>query len=405
MIDSNLEQKLKKAQAIKKRNAFLLVVPLLVFLCIGFVFPILKLLYTSIDNPQVSTYLPKTTQAIQDWDGKEIPDEAVFEALVVDLIKAKKDTTFGQVSRRLNFEVPGARSIVNRLARKAHTIQAPYKENVLKADKRWDNLLLWQTIQRESAPYTLSYYVSAFDMEYNEKGEIVRVSESKQIYITLFIRTLLVGVVITFLCFILGFPVAHMLATLPSKISNLLMILVLLPFWTSLLVRTTSWIAVLQSEGVLNDVLVFFGILDEESRVRLVYNMTGTIVAMTHILLPFMILPLYSIMRTIPKHYMYAARSMGASWFRSFTRVYFPLTLPGVSAGGLLVFILAIGYFITPALVGGSSGQLISNIIDYHINGSLNWGLAAALSSVLFVSVLILYWLYNKLIGIDKLKF
>jgi putative spermidine/putrescine transport system permease protein len=183
------------------------------------------------------------------------------------------------------------------------------------------------------------------------------------------------------------------------------MILVLLPFWTSLLVRTIAWIAILQTEGIINDILVFIGFISNESRIQMIYNQTGTIIAMVHILLPFMILPLFSVMKTIPPSYMRAARSMGANPFTAYRRVYFPLTLPGIAAGTLLVFILAIGYYITPALVGGEDGLLISNLIAYHIQKSLNWSLGAALGTILLVAVLVLYWLYNKLVGIDKLSF
>jgi putative spermidine/putrescine transport system permease protein len=206
------------------------------------------------------------------------------------------------------------------------------------------------------------------------------------------------------LCLLLGFPVAHLLATLPLRISNLLMILVLLPFWTSLLVRTTSWMVLLQSEGVVNNMLVAGGVLDDAGRIQMMYNRTGTIIAMTHILLPFMILPLYSVMRTIPPAYVRAARSLGASSWTAFRRVYLPQTVPGIGAGSLLVFILAVGYYITPALVGGASGQLFSNMIAFHMQRSLNWSLAAALAAILLAAVLLLYWLYDRLIGIDNMK-
>jgi putative spermidine/putrescine transport system permease protein len=182
------------------------------------------------------------------------------------------------------------------------------------------------------------------------------------------------------------------------------MILVLLPFWTSLLVRTTAWIAMLQTQGVINSLLVWAGIISDDQRIQLIFNATGTVIAMTHILLPFMILPLYSVMKTIPPSYMRAARSLGANQITAFTRVYMPQTLPGVGAGSLLVFILAIGYYITPALVGGESGTLISNMIAYHMQRSLNWSLAAALASMLLGGVLVLYWVYNRLVGVDNVK-
>ncbi|MCY3839419.1 MAG: ABC transporter permease, partial [Gammaproteobacteria bacterium] len=180
--------------------------------------------------------------------------------------------------------------------------------------------------------------------------------------------------------------------------------LVLVPFWTSLLVRTTAWIVLLQNQGVVNDILVLLGIVPDNERIAMIYNMTGTFVTMTHVLLPFMVLPLYSVMRSIPARHMDAAASLGATPMQAFRRVYWPQTLPGVGAGSLLVFILAIGYYITPALVGGQSGQLISNMIAYHMQTSLNWGLAAALAAILLLAVIGLYVLYDRVVGIDRMR-
>jgi len=235
-------------------------------------------------------------------------------------------------------------------------------------------------------------------------GSVTQVDPKRQVYVTLFQRTLFLSLLITFLCFVLAYPIAHLLATLPLRYSNLLMIFVLLPFWTSLLVRTTSWMVLLQSQGVVNDALVGTGVLADENRIQMMYNQTGTIVAMVHILLPFMVLPLYSVMRPINPSYVRAARSLGATSWTAFRRIYFPQTVPGIGAGALLVFILAVGYYITPALVGGADGQLISNLIAFHMQKSLNWSLAAALASILLGGVLILYWLYDRLVGIDNLK-
>ena len=228
--------------------------------------------------------------------------------------------------------------------------------------------------------------------------------EEKQIYLDLFWRTVWISLLITVLCVILAYPVSYLLSILPTSKSALLLILVLLPFWTSLLVRTTSWIALLQQEGVLNDIFVWIGIVSEDGRLAMIHNRAGVIIAMTHILLPFMILPLYSVMKTIPPSYMRAARSLGATPFTAFVRVYMPNTLAGIGAGSILVFILAIGYYITPALVGGTTGTLISNLIAYHLSSSLNWGLAAALGTILLGLVLVLYFLYDKIVGIDNMK-
>jgi putative spermidine/putrescine transport system permease protein len=212
------------------------------------------------------------------------------------------------------------------------------------------------------------------------------------------------SVAITALTLLLGYPVAYLLATTRPSTANLLMILVLLPFWTSLLVRTSAWIVLLQQNGVVNDLLVYTGVIDANNRLQMIFNQTGVLIAMTHILLPFMILPLYSVMKTIPPSYVRAAKSLGASNWTAFWRVYFPQSMPGVGAGAILVFILAIGYYITPELVGGSSGVFISNRIAFHISNSLNWGLAAALATILLAAVMLLYWLYDRLVGIDNVK-
>ena len=255
-----------------------------------------------------------------------------------------------------------------------------------------------------SSAYTPNFYLAAVDLTRDVAGDVTQVDENRRVYGKLFVRTLLLSLLITGTTFLLAYPVAHLLATLPMRHSNLLMILVLLPFWTSLLVRTTSWMVLLQSQGVVNDTLVGTGILADDNRIQMMYNQTGTIVAMTHILLPFMILPLYSVMRTINPSYVRAARSLGATSWTAFRRVYFPQTTPGIGAGALLVFILSVGYYITPALVGGADGQLISNLIAFHMQRSLNWSLAAALAGLLLAGILILYWLYDRLVGIDNLK-
>ena len=228
--------------------------------------------------------------------------------------------------------------------------------------------------------------------------------EDVQIYLLLFQRTMILSITITASCILLGYPVAWLLANLPASKANLLMILVLLPFWTSLLVRTSAWKVLLQQQGVINDILVWIGIVGDQSRLVMINNQTGTIIAMTHILLPFMILPLYSVMKTIPPSYLRAAKSLGATNWTAFWRVYFPQTISGIGAGSILVFILAIGYYITPELVGGTEGIFISNRIAYHISSSLNWGLAAALGTILLALVLLLYWLYDRIVGIDKVS-
>jgi putative spermidine/putrescine transport system permease protein len=401
-----LKAALARATRRARLRAFFLVVPLLLFVLITFAAPIAQMLYLSIHNPVFSDHMPRLTAYLEAHPDEGVPGEEGFAALALDLAAAKKNRTAGQVGIRINYERPGSNSLFKSGARKAAKFKGPpYKEQLLKHRKDWAEQRLWNVMRRAAAAHTLNFYAAALDLTHNAKGEITRVEPERRIYGMLFVRTFLLSGLIALLCLLLGFPVAHLLANLPLRYSNLLMILVLLPFWTSLLVRTTSWITLLQSQGVLNDLMVAIGVVGDDGRIQLMYNQFGTIIAMTHILLPFMILPLYSVMKTIPPSYIRAARSLGAPPITAFVKVYFPLTVPGIGAGCLLVFILAIGYYITPALVGGSSGELISNQIAFHMQSSLNWSLAAALGAILLFGVLLLYWLYDRLIGIDNMKF
>ncbi|MGP1357694.1 ABC transporter permease, partial [Roseicyclus sp.] len=270
-------------------------------------------------------------------------------------------------------------------------------------DEGWVDMELWETIDTFSDPYTAGYFLAAVDFQLTPQG-IEPKPEDERIYRLLFERTLFMSLVIMGSCVLLGYPIAYLLSNLPMRTSNILLILVLLPFWTSLLVRTSAWKVLLQNQGVINDTLVWIGLVADDARLALINNQTGTIIAMTHILLPFMILPLYSVMKTIPPSYVRAAKSLGATNWTAFWRVYFPQSVPGIGAGCILVFILSIGYYITPELVGGRTGTFISNRIAFHISESLNWGLAAALGSILLVVVLVLYWLYDRMVGIDNVK-
>ncbi|TGD42187.1 ABC transporter permease [Pseudotabrizicola sediminis] len=399
-----LKSALATAQQRSKRRAFLLVLPLLAFIIITFIIPIGQLLHQAVYNDGFSANMPRTTAWFVENPPGTVPDDIAFEALALDLKDAAAARTVGVVGTRVNYEMSGTRSLFTSTARGAARLEPPYREALLEADAKWADPNLWGTMRQVSDAYSANFFLAALDMTRDVNGKIVPMPEERQIYVSLFVKTFLLAGLITFTCFLLGFPIAHLLATLPMKWSNLLMILVLLPFWTSLLVRTTSWMVLLQQQGVVNNTMVALGIISDDGRIQMIYNQMGTIIAMTHILLPFMILPLYSVMRPIPPTYVRAARSLGATSWTAFRRVYLPQTLPGVGAGSLLVFILAVGYYITPALVGGASGQLISNLIAFHMQSSLNWSLASALAALLLGAVLVLYWIYDRLVGIDNLK-
>lgn len=410
-----LKQALAHAQVRAKRKAFLLVAPLLAFVLLTFVFPIGQMLHRSIYNEGFTIQRDVTTGVrtpimvnIKEWFDENPAgspaDETAFAALALDLDHLRVTRAAGQAGTRINYELSGSRSMFTKAARAAEDLVPPYRESIMALDEDWGQPELWRVMRDASSAYTANFYWAALDRTKDVDGDVIMVNENRQVYVKLFKRTLFLSVMITFLTFVLAYPIAHLLATLPLAKSNLLMIFVLLPFWTSLLVRTTSWMVLLQSQGVVNDTLVGLGALEDESRLQMMYNQTGTIIAMTHILLPFMVLPLYSVMRPINPSYVRAARSLGATSWTAFRRIYFPQTVPGIGAGALLVFILSVGYYITPALVGGADGQLISNLIAFHMQKSLNWSLAAALAALLLGGVLILYWLYDRLVGIDNLK-
>ncbi|MBB1492420.1 ABC transporter permease [Paracoccus sp. MC1854] len=400
-----LARALARSSARSRRRAFLLVAPLLLFVVVTFVIPIGQMLHRSMYNDGFAANMPQISAWFAENPPGTQPDETAFAALTADLTAAAEARTIGIVGTRMNYDVPGTRSLFTSTGRQARGgFEPPYREALTEVDPRWQDPTLWRAMRSASTAYTANFYLAAMDLTRNDQNEIVSVPERQQVYGMLFMRTFWLSLLITGLTFVLGFPIAHLLATLPTRKSNLLMILVLLPFWTSLLVRTTAWMVLLQQQGVVNDILVWLGMIGQDGRLQMIYNRTGTIIAMTHILLPFMILPLYSVMRTINPSYVRAARSLGATSWTAFRRVYFPQTLPGLGAGALLVFILAVGYYITPALVGGSSGQLISNMIAMHMTETLNWSMAAALAALLLAGVLILYWVYDRMVGIDNLK-
>jgi putative spermidine/putrescine transport system permease protein len=355
-------------------------------------------------TPLTNARCSKLFAALEKWDGESVPGEPLFAAIYKDLNSAQKIMT-GKSSTRMNYEKPGWKGLIRKSVRVFKKIDGPpYQEAFIKADGRWSEVGFWQSLVLMKDPRTMGYYLNSFDRRFDVDKNITLQPEERRVYVMLWWRTLLISLIVTVGCLLLAYPVAHLLATLPLRYSNLLMICVLMPFWTSLLVRIVAWMVMLQQQGVINDTLVWTHLLSDENRLPMMYNFTGTVIVMIQILLPFMILPIYSVMKTIPPSYMRAAQNLGASPSLAFLRVYMPQTLPGIGAGVILVFIVAIGYYITPDLVGGKDGKMIGNMIAYHMQKSLNWGLAAAMGTVLLGGILVLYWIYDKLVGIDNLK-
>lgn len=404
-VQGTLAQAIRRAESRQKRRALLLVAPLLTFVFLTFIVPIGQMLVQSFYNPAFASLAPRTSTWMSEHPVAKVPDENAFSALVEDLREMQKLRLAGQAGTRVNYDYPGARSMFTAAARRAEAFAPPFRDALVNLDPHWEDPALWQALRTASHSYSAKFYLKALDLGRDPNGAIVQLPDDQRVHRMLFLRTIVMSLAITMICLFIAFPMARLMATLPMSKSSLLMILVLLPFWTSLLVRTTSWVVLLQTNGVINGLLVSLGVISSENRLELIYNKTGTIIAMTHVLLPFMILPLYSVMRSIPPNYLRAAKSLGASNWTAFRRVYLPQTLPGIAAGSLLVFILAVGYYVTPALVGGASGQLISNAIAFHMQNSLNWSLAAALAGLLLLGILILYWIYDRLVGINNMKF
>ena len=399
-----LKISLKKSERRNKIKAFLLVLPLLAFISITFVFPIFDMLARSVDDKQINTVFPKTFEIFKKWDQKDLPSEELYASMFNEIMTAE-GYQIGKASTRMNYSKSGWKSLIKKSKRKFKKIkEGPYKDKMIKIDKRWANIEYWKALGQMVDPVTYGYYLNAVDLTYDSNKNIIQQPEKRRIYNSTWLLTLEVSILVTLFCLMLGYPIAYLLASLPLKYSNLLMICVLLPFWTSLLVRTVSWIVILMQKGVFNSVLVWAGIIADENRMQLIYNKTGTLIAMTQILLPFMVLPLYSVMKTISPTYMRAGLNLGAKPMFAFYKIYMPQTVPGISAGGLLVFVLAIGYFITPELVGGSEGLLIGHFIAYHLKTTLNWGLCSALGAILLAVMLLLYWAYNKIVGIENIK-
>ncbi|MEK0083793.1 ABC transporter permease [Benzoatithermus flavus] len=401
--DTGLRRSLRRAERRRLLSGLGLTLPLVAFLLGFFLLPILGMLEKSVENPEIRAAMPETARALQDWNGEGIPDEAVLATFAREVVAAQKARTLASVAKRLNVEHSGWRSVVMAAGRGLpEAPEGSWRDTFAKLDPAWTEPEIWQAMKRAAAPYTDFYLLAALDLQRGDDGAIRSASADEAIYRTVLWRTLWISTVVTLACLFLGYPLAYRLATLPEGTANLLMILVLLPFWTSLLVRTASWIVLLQREGPINEILQRLGLITEP--LALVFNRTGVYVAMTHVLLPFMVLPLYSVMRGIPPSFVRAALSLGARPTTAFFRVYLPLSMPGVAAGCLLVFILAIGYYITPALVGGQADQMISYFVAFFTLQTVNWGMAAALGSVLLAATIVLYLVYARLVGIDRLR-
>jgi len=400
---ATLRRGLRRSRRHEALRAALLVLPLFAFLLVCFVLPIGVMLAHGVVDPDIARILPRVAAALRAWDGDGLPSEATHAALIDDVRAAREAGTLASAATRLNYDIPGFRSLLFATGRQLTAERAGSARDTLVAiDPRWGERATWAALRRASGPVTDFYLLGALDLRRDETGSIVGAPPEQRVFRAVLLRTLWIAGVVTLACLLLGYPVAYVIAAQPPGRGAVLLFLVLLPFWTSLLVRTVAWVVLLQKEGVLNSLLMSLGVVNEP--LKMIFNRFAVYVAMVHVLLPFMVLPLYSVMRAIPPSYVRAAASLGAAPLTAFRRVYLPLTFAGVGAGCLMVFIQALGYYITPALVGGADDQMISYFIAFYASKTVNWGMAAALSIMLLAATLALYAVYNRLVGLERMR-
>jgi putative spermidine/putrescine transport system permease protein len=379
-----------------------LAAPLLLLLLFSFGAPIVALLSRAVYEPTIANALPLTIAALRQDSGAGVPEEAVFRALATDMKDGQAAGTIYEFAKNLNTRLPGARSQVLRLSRLAAQDPAVTREAMIKAAPLLGDEKSWSAIRVGTNRFTSFFLLNAFDLRWTGQWTIGAVPTEQAVFLRVFGRTFLIATLVTLATLALAFPLAYLMTNLRPALAGIVLVLVLLPFWTSILVRTAAWTVILQKYGILNDLMLWLGMTSD--RIELMYSRTGLIIAMTHIQLPFTLLPIYSVMRSVQPSQLRAAQSLGGRPFTVFRRIYLPQVMPGILAGCLLTFILCLGYYITPVLIGGASDQLISNFIANYVNAELNWEMAAALSFVLLASTLGLYITMTRYLGLDLFK-
>ncbi|MBX4929413.1 ABC transporter permease [Rhizobium binae] len=374
-------------------GSFALVLPLTLFLGVFFIWPLLTVLQQAVSDPVVSKNLPRTTTAVSAWNLTSEPSDEMRKALVDDLKALDDDQNLGEVVRRLNSAQPGFRTLMRKTVAAVRDGTGPI--DLREVDARWNDIAFWRAITEATEPYTDRNLLAAVDLQHDASGAIVAMPPGESANRAILLRTFAVAAIVTLATCLIGLPYAMLAAAASGWRRQLLLAAVLLPLWTSLLVRTAAWYVLLQDKGLINSLFISLGLLS--GPLPLLFNRTGVVIAMTHVLLPFMVLPIYSVLIAIPGNLMPAAASLGARPIRAFLHILLPLALRGIASGGLLVFMAALGYYITPALIGGPKDQMISSVIAFYATGSANWGMAGALGMVLLAVTIVLYGIYGRL--------
>jgi putative spermidine/putrescine transport system permease protein len=384
---------MRRSDVVQRLTSLLLLAPLLAFMLVFFVVPLVTMMSSAVSDPVATNALPQTARALAGWDRSTVPTAAQQAALVADIRALANDEQFGDLVRRLNSAQSGFRSLLGKTRR---AIDGASDLQLATIDPRWSDLSYWRTIgDAVASRWTDTNLLAAVDLERNAAGAVVPMPEGASANRLILIRTFMTSAIVTLACIAIGLPFAMVAASVQGWRRQALLGAVLLPLWTSLLVRTAAWYIVLQDNGLINATLKGLGIVS--SPIPLMFNRLGVVIAMTHVLLPFMVLPIFSVLIAIPKNLMPAAASLGAHPLRAFFHVLLPLSMRGVVSGALLVFMAALGYYITPALIGGANDQMISSVIAYYAAAAANWGMAGALGLVLLAMTILLYAVYIRL--------
>lgn len=400
-VDSGRVKQVSRANRRAAVRAALPAVPLLVFLTCFLLLPLLLIFHTAIADREIADNLPRTVEALRDWQGDRQPPVETYAVFLREIGEADQRGSLRSLGRRVGYQLDRGMSVLqkaSRVARASTDLDAEAAwQTLIKADPAFGGAGFWSIVKDHGNPYSTFYlkWAAGFQTKIDKDG-----LASKEVgydFRLFYLRTIVISLVVTALTLVVGYPLAYVIASSRGWIGGLMLFCILLPFWTSLLVRTMSWIVVLQTNGVLNGVLTGLGAVTEP--VTWLYTRTATILVMFQIQLPFTVLPMLGVMQAIPASHVRAARSLGAGPLQAHFNVYFPQAIPGIAAGGLLTFVLCLGFYLTPALVGGSSDQMISFFIARFTNEELNWGLASALSTLLVLGAGICAMPFARLIS------
>ena len=376
-------------------NALLLVLPLVAFLGVFFLWPLGTMLASAVQGGTVRLVFPQAAAGLAAWDGAGPPPAALETALAQDLRAEVPQERFGDAVRTLNSQQPGFRTLLPRTVAAIRAAPADAPPGLAAVDPRWREPAFWLALKRSMPAYTDANLLAALDLRRADDGTVAAVPADLAVNRAIMGRTFVIALQVTLACALIGLPYAMLAASLGGWARGLLLLAVLLPLWTSLLVRTAAWMVLLQDGGLINQTLRALGLI--AAPLPLIYNRAGVLIAMTHVLLPFMVLPIYASLVAIPKTLMPAAAALGAPPLQAFRHVLLPLAMPGLLAGSLLVFMAALGYYITPALTGGAGDQMIASVIAFYALGTANWGMAGALGLFLLVPTTVLYLVYGRL--------